>query len=123
MLFRSLLVIGHDHPEITPDDEQRALARRRVGLGLMLADIGRKAEVKITEAEMGQAIMRQARQYPGQEKAFFDFVRQNEAALQQIRAPLFEDKVVDYILELADVTEKTVSKDDLQAALDKLDEE
>ncbi|MGF1658213.1 MAG: trigger factor [Rubrimonas sp.] len=116
-------VHGHDHPEIAPDDEHLKLARRRVGLGLLLADIGKKAEIRITEAEMGQAIMRQARQYPGQEKAFFDFVRQNEAALQQIRAPLFEDKVVDYILELADVTEKTVTKDALQQALDALDED
>jgi trigger factor len=114
-------VHGHDHPEITPTEEHQKLARRRVGLGLLLAHVGRKAEVKINEQELAQAVMRQARQYPGQERAFFDFVRQNEQALAQIRAPLFEDKVVDYILELAQVEEKTVSKDELQAALDALD--
>jgi trigger factor len=94
-----------------------------VGLGLLLAEIGKTAEVKVTDAEVTQAIMRQARQYPGQERAFFDFVRQNEGALAQIRAPLFEDKVVDYVLELVHVTERPVTKDELQAALDALDTE
>ena len=106
-----------------PTDEHTKLARRRVALGLLLAEIGKTAEVKVSDAEVTQAIMRQARQYPGQERAFFDFVRQNEGALAQIRAPLFEDKVVDYVLELVNVTEKTVTKDELQAALDALDGE
>lgn len=116
-------VHGHDHPEITPTEEHLTLARRRVGLGLLLAEVGKKAEIKLSDAEVTQAVMRQARQYPGQERAFFDFVRQNEGALQQIRAPLYEDKVVDYILELAKVSEKSVSKDELQAAMDALDAE
>lgn len=116
-------VHGHDHPEITPNDEHLKLARRRVGLGLLLAEVGKKAEIKLSDAEVTQAVMRQARQYPGQERAFFDFVRQNEGALQQIRAPLYEDKVVDYILELAKVSEKSVTKDELQAAMDALDAE
>jgi trigger factor len=114
-------VHGHDHGAVEPTEEHAKLARRRVALGLLLAHVGREAEVKITEQELAQAVMRQARQYPGQERAFFDFVRQNEQALAQIRAPLFEDKVVDYILELAEVEDKTVSKDELQAALDALD--
>jgi trigger factor len=116
-------VHGHDHPEITPTEEHLKLARRRVGLGLLLAEVGKKAEIKLTDAEVTQAVMRQARQYPGQERAFFDFVRQNEGALQQIRAPLYEDKVVDYILELAKVSEKSVTKDELQTAMDALDAE
>jgi trigger factor len=116
-------VEGHDHARVDPTEEHVTLAKRRVGLGLLLAHVGKTADVKITEQEMAAAIMRQARQYPGQEKAFFDFVRQNEGAMQQVRAPLFEDKVVDYILELAEVSEKPVSKDELQAALDALDEE
>jgi trigger factor len=116
-------VQGHEHPEIAPTEEHVKLARRRVGLGLLLAEVGKKAEIKLTDAEVTQAVMRQARQYPGQERAFFDFVRQNEGALQQIRAPLYEDKVVDYILELAAVTEKNVTKDELQAAMDALDAE
>jgi trigger factor len=67
--------------------------------------------------------MMQARQYPGQERAFFEFIQQNQQAQQQIRAPLFEDKVIDFITELADVTEKEVSKDELKAAVDALEEE
>jgi trigger factor len=115
-------VTGHDHPEIEPTEEHVALAKRRVGLGLLLAEVGRKAEVKISDNELNHAIMQEARRYPGQEKQFFDFIRQNAGALQQIRAPLFEDKVVDYILELARVTEREVTKDELQDALSTLDD-
>ncbi|MGY3437296.1 MULTISPECIES: trigger factor [unclassified Marinovum] len=116
-------VEGHDHPEVEPTDEHNALAERRVRLGLLLADLGQKAEVQVSDAEMTQAIMNQARQYPGQERQFFEFVQQNQQMQQQLRAPLFEDKVVDYILELADVTEKEVSKEELQKAVEALDEE
>ena len=115
-------VHGHDHPEITPSDEHLKLAERRVKLGLLLAELGQKNAVTVSDAEMTQAIMMQARQYPGQERAFFEFIQQNQAAQQQLRAPLFEDKVVDFIVELADVSEKTISKDDLKAAVDALDE-
>ena len=116
-------VQGHDHPEIEATDEHRKLAERRVRLGLLLAEIGRKNEIQVTEAELNQALFQQASQYPGQEKAFFDFARQNEQMMQQIRAPLFEDKVVDYILELASVTDETVTKDELQKRLEALDAE
>lgn len=116
-------VHGHDHPEITPSDEHMKLAVRRVKLGLLLAELGQKNEVKVSDAEMTQAIMMQARQYPGQERAFFEFIQQNQSAQQQLRAPLFEDKVVDFIVALADVTEKTITKDDLKAAVDALEEE
>jgi trigger factor len=114
-------VHGHDHPEIEPTDEHRTLAARRVKLGLLLAEVGRKAEVEVTEQEMTQAVLAQARQYPGREREFFDFVRKNPEMQQQLRAPLFEDKVVDLILSKAAVTEKPVSKDDLKAAIDALD--
>jgi trigger factor len=116
-------VEGHDHPEITPTDEHKSLAERRVKLGLLLADIGQKAEVQVTDAEMTQAIMNQARQYPGQEQQFFEFVQQNAQFRQQLQAPMFEDKVVDHILENASVTDKSVSKDDLQKAVEALEEE
>jgi trigger factor len=112
---------GHDHPEITPTEEHRKLAERRVRLGLLLADVGLKEKVEISEQELGQAVVAQARQYPGQEREFFDFVRQNRQALEQIRAPLFEDKVIDLILEKAQVTVVSVSKDDLQAEMEALD--
>jgi trigger factor len=77
----------------------------------------------VTDAEMTQAMMNQARQYPGQEREFFEFVQQNQQMQQQMRAPIFEDKVVDYIVELAQVTDKEISKDDLQKAVEALEEE
>ncbi|QBF32300.1 trigger factor [Thalassococcus sp. S3] len=116
-------VQGHDHPEIEATDEHKKLAERRVRLGLLLAELGQKAEVEVSDAEMSQAIMSQARQYPGQERQFFEFVQQNAQMQQQLRAPLFEDKVVDYIFELAEVSEKEVSKDDLQKAVEALEDE
>ena len=115
-------VEGHDHPEIETTEEHTTLATRRVRLGLLLAELGQKAEVEVTDAEMTQAIMNQARQYPGQERQFFEFVQQNQQMQQQMRAPLFEDKVVDHIVEGAKVTEKEVSKEDLQKAVEALEE-
>jgi trigger factor len=116
-------VQGHDHGEIEPTEEHYALARRRVKLGLLLADVGQREEVEITEQELGQAIMAQARNYPGREREFFEFVKNNRQALEQLRAPLVEDKVVDAILEKATVTDVPVSKDQLQAEIDALDAE
>ena len=116
-------VEGHDHPEIEPNDEHNKLAERRVRLGLLLAEIGQKAEVEVSDAEMTQAIMAQARQYPGQERQFFEFVQQNAQMQQQMRAPIFEDKVVDHVVEHAEMSEKEISKEDLQKAVDALDEE
>lgn len=116
-------VEGHDHPEVTPTAEHITLAERRVKLGLLLADIGQKADVKVTDQEMTQSIMNQARQYPGQERQFFEFVQQNAQFRQQLQAPMFEDKVVDHIFEAAAMKDKEVSKDDLQKAVEKLEEE
>ncbi|MGH1367313.1 MAG: trigger factor [Maritimibacter sp.] len=116
-------VEGHDHPEVEVSDEAQKLAERRVRLGLLLADVGQKAEIEISDAEFTQAVMTQARQYPGQEREFFEFVQQNPQMRQQIQAPLFEDKVVDHIAEGAEVTEKEVSKEDLQKAVETLDDE
>ncbi|MBS1303611.1 trigger factor [Loktanella sp. SALINAS62] len=116
-------VEGHDHPEIEPTEEHVSLSKRRVKLGLLLADIGQKAEIQVTDQEMTQAIMNQARQYPGQERQFFEFVQQNAQFRQQLQAPLFEDKVVDHVLEKSNVTEKEVSKDDLQKAVEEMENE
>jgi trigger factor len=116
-------VQGHDHPDVTPTDEHKTLAERRVRLGLLLAELGQKAEVEVTDAEMSQAVMNQARQYPGQERQFFEFVQQNPQMQQQLRAPLFEDKVVDYVFDKATVTEKEISKDELQKAVEALEDE
>jgi len=112
----------HDHPEIETTDEHKTLAERRVRLGLLLAEIGRKAEVTVTDQEMTQAVMTQARQYPGQEREFFEFVQKNQQMQQQLRAPIFEDKVVDHIVAGAAVTDKEISKEDLQKAIEALDE-
>ncbi len=116
-------VHDHNHGEIEPTDEHKKLAERRVRLGLLLAELGQKAEVEVSDAEMTQAVMNQARQYPGQERQFFEFVQQNPQMQQQLRAPIFEDKVVDHVFEQAEVSEKEVSKDDLQKAVEALDDE
>ena len=116
-------VEGHDHPKIEPTDEHRKLAERRVRLGLLLAEIGKRSEIKLTEEEIRRAIMEQAQQYGPQGQQFLEFVQKNPQMQQQITAPLFEDKVVDYIFELAAVTEKKSSKDDLEKAVKALEED
>ena len=93
--------------------EYREIAERRVRLGLVLSDIGIKNEVKVEVPELQQAVMDQARRYPGQEKEVFEYFRDTPAALEQLRAPIFEDKVVDFILELAEVTDEVVSIEEL----------
>ena len=114
---------GHDHEEVKPSKEHNKLAERRVRLGLLLAELGQKAEVEVSDAEMTQAIMAQSRQYPGQEKEFFEFIQKNQQMQQQLRAPIFEDKVVDHIFEQAGVTDKKVDKTELQKAVEALDED
>ena len=116
-------VKDHEHENIEPTKEHNKLAERRVRLGLLLAELGQKAEVEVTEAEMTQAIMAQSRQYPGQEKEFFEFMQKNEQMQQQLRAPIFEDKVVDHIFEQATVTDKKVNKTELQTAVEALDKD
>ncbi|MEM9496735.1 MAG: trigger factor [Pseudomonadota bacterium] len=115
-------VKDHDHPEIEPTDEHNKLAERRVRLGLLLAEMGQKAEVEVSDAEMTQAVMEQARQYPGQEREFFEFVQKNPQMRQQLRAPIFEDKVIDHIAEQAKVTEKEVDKKTLEKAVEALED-
>lgn len=113
----------HSHGEVETTEESDKFAVRRVKLGLLLAEIGQKAEVTVSDQEMTQAVIAQARQYPGQERAFFDFVQKNPQMQQQLRAPIFEDKVVDHIVEQISVTEKEVSKDELQTAIEALENE
>lgn len=113
---------GHNHGAIEATEEHKKLAERRVRLGLLLAEVGRKAEVTVTDAEMAQAVLAAARQYPGQERQFFEFVQKNAQMQQQLRAPVFEDKVVDHLVGLAKVTEKEISKEKLQKAVEALDE-
>ncbi|MEM7492464.1 MAG: trigger factor [Pseudomonadota bacterium] len=94
-------------------EEYRTIAERRVRLGLVLAEIGREADVKINEQEVQQALINEARNFPGQERQVIEFFQKDPNAMAQLRAPIYEDKVVDHIMEIAKVTEETVSKDDL----------
>ncbi|WP_337188449.1 trigger factor [Phenylobacterium sp.] len=93
--------------------EYRKIAERRVRLGLVLAEIGRNANVQVTEAELNEAIRREAIKYGAQAQEIFNLLRQNANAQAQLRAPIFEDKVVDLIVSKAKVEDQAVSKDDL----------
>ena len=93
--------------------EYRAIAERRVRLGLVLAEIGEKNTITVTEDELNRAVMEQVRQFPGQEQRVYDYFRQNPQAIAGLRAPIFEEKVVDFLLELVSVTENKVSREEL----------
>ena len=94
-------------------DEYRKIAERRVRLGLVLAEIGTRQNVQVSDQEVSQAIMAEARNYPGQERQVFEFYTKNPAAAAQIRAPIYEEKVCDLIFTLAKVTDEPISKEDL----------
>ena len=96
--------------------DYRKIAERRVRLGLLLAEVGEKAEVKITDDELSAALVERARQFPGQEKAVWDYYRNNAEALATVRAPLFEEKVVDHVIGQTTVTDKIVPKEELLKA-------
>ncbi len=96
-------------------NDYRKIAERRVRLGLVLAEIGEKAKVEVTQEELSQGLMERARQFPGQERMVWEFYQKNPQAMAEIRAPIFEEKVVDHILASAKVTEKAVSKEELLA--------
>jgi trigger factor len=94
-------------------EEYRGIAERRVRLGLVIAEIGEKNSIKVSDEELSRAVMDRARQMPGQEQKVWDFYRNNPDALASLRAPIFEDKVIDFILELAKINDKTVSREEL----------
>jgi trigger factor len=94
-------------------EEYRGIAERRVRLGLVIAEIGERNNIKVSDEELSRAVMERARQVPGREQEVWEFYRKNPEALAGLRAPIFEDKVVDFVLELAKVNEKTVSREDL----------
>jgi trigger factor len=94
-------------------EEYRAIADRRVRLGLVLAEIGEKNNIKVTDDELQRAIVEQARQYPGREQEVWDHYRKNPQAVATLRAPIYEEKVVDFIVELAKVSERQVSREEL----------
>jgi trigger factor len=93
--------------------EYRRIAERRVRLGLLLADVGRKNNITVTPDEVNQAITREARRHPGHERQILDFYRQNPGTIDALRAPIFEDKVIDFIVELAKIGERKVTSQEL----------
>ncbi len=101
--------------EETAKADYRKIAERRVRLGLVLSEVGEKREIKVTDEEVSRALVERARQFPGQEKQVFDYYRSNAMALASLRAPIFEEKVVDLIISEAKVTDKEVTKEDLLA--------
>ena len=92
------------------------MAKRRVRLGLLLSEIGRKNNIKVEEEDTKNAMMREIQKYPGQEKQIMDYLKNNPEAQQQLSGPIFEDKIIDFVLELANVNEKTVSIEELYKA-------
>lgn len=114
-----------DNPEeahdIQPDDAQaeefRAMAERRVRLGLLLSEIGQQNNIQIGQEDMNRAMMQEARKYPGQEQQVMEYFKNNPEALQQAAAPMFEDKIVDFVLEMAKVNEKPATMEELVKAL------
>ena len=94
-------------------EDYRKIAARRVRLGLVLAEVGEQNKIQVTEDEVSRAVVDRARQFPGQEQQVWEFYRKNPNAVAALRAPIFEDKVVDYLVSISNVTEKTVSKEEL----------
>ncbi len=103
--------LGRSREEL--EEDYRAIAERRVRLGLILSEIGRRNQITVSEQELQQAVLREAQRAPGREREVIEFFRRNPAALQQLQAPIFEDKVVDFVFELARVREEEVSPEEL----------
>ncbi|MGD9614366.1 MAG: trigger factor [Alphaproteobacteria bacterium] len=97
-------------------EEFRRIAERRVRLGLLLAEVGRNNNIQVSQDELNQALLQEARRHPGYERQVFDYYRKNPDALNNLRVPIFEDKVVDFIFELAKPAERSVTPQALMAA-------
>ena len=108
-----------DEDKALSDDElrerYRGIAERRVRLALLLSEVGRENNIRVTEDEMTRAMAEQARMFQGREAEIYEFYRNNPEAMQSLQAPIFEDKVVDFIVEMAQVTDRTVGIDELAA--------
>ena len=102
--------------EATLQADYRAIAERRIRLGLLLSEIGRVNNVQVSADEIGRAMRQEAARYPGQEQQVMEFFRKNPQAAENLRAPIFEEKVVDFLLELAKVNEKQVGPSELNGA-------
>jgi trigger factor len=109
---------GQPDPDEAVDEneiksEYRAIAERRVRLGLLLAEVGRRHNISVTPEEVNRALTEQARRFPGQERRVIEYYRHHPEAIDQIRAPMFEDKVIDFILEQAKLNERRVPVSEL----------
>ncbi len=108
-----------DEEKEKPEEELRAeyekIATRRVRLGLLLAEVGRQNNIEVKAEEINQAMLQEVRKYPGQERQVMEYFQQNQQAMAGLRAPLFEDKVIDFMLEMAEVTERKVTPEELMA--------
>lgn len=100
-------------------EEYRKIAERRVRLGLVVGEIGDKNKIEVSQDELRAALVEQARRFPGQEKQVYEYFQKTPGALQEIRAPIFEEKVIDFVLELAKPAERTVSRKELMESLEK----
>ena len=100
-------------------EEYRKIAARRVRLGLVVGEIGDKNKIEVSQDELRAALVEQARRFPGQEKEVYEYFQKTPGAIQEIRAPIFEDKVIDFVIELAKPVEKTVSRKELIESLEK----
>ena len=98
--------------------EAREVAERRVRLGLLLTEIGRANNIDVSEEDTRNAVMEEARRYPGQEQMVFEYFQKNSEAMQQLAGPIFEDKTIDFIMEMANVTEVATDVETLYAASD-----
>ena len=103
-------------------EEYQKIAERRVRLGLVIGEIGEKNNISVSKEELQRAILEQTRRYPGQEKFVYEYYEKNPGALSELRAPIFEDKVIDLVLELSKVEDKKVSIDELVKAMEEDDE-
>lgn len=104
--------------EETLKQEYRTIAERRVRLGLLLSDVGRKNEIEVTQDELNRALFQEAQRYPGREREVIEFFQKNPEAISNLRGPIFEDKTVDFILQLAKVEERKLTPDELQKELE-----
>lgn len=110
--------LDDEDKEKSEDDlkaEYEKIASRRVRLGLLLAEVGRENNIEVTAEEVNQAMLQEVRKYPGQERQVMEYFQQNQQAMAGLRAPIFEDKVIDFILEMAEVSERAVSPEELMA--------
>jgi trigger factor len=99
-------------------EEYKQIAERRVRLGLLLSEVGRNQQIDVTQEELNKALIEEVQRYPGREREVFEHYQNNQDALQNLRAPIYEDKVIDYILELAHTEERQVTTDQLREELE-----